>query len=193
MSQPTSAYMAFMQLLTSQGQHFSPAELHGLLVGHSCAGAGFAPQAWLDNAAQLFDGDIPASLQPALTGLQDMLKTEISADDCMAITLLLPGDDDSLPARSQALGQWCQGFLSGFGSSIGDRKLSAEAREILEDYVAVAQISSGDDEEEGGEAADETSFMEVSEYLRMTAVFLFTECNTPAPTPDSQPEQPAIH
>lgn len=191
MTQSTSAYMAFTDLLASHGQRFSPAELHGLLVGHSCAGAGFATPAWLENAAQLFDGEIPASLQPALTGLQDMLKSEISTDDCMAITLLLPGDDDSLAERSLALGQWCQGFLSGFGSSIGDRKLSAEAREILEDYVAVAQISAADDEPET--EADEASFMEVSEYLRMTAVFLFTECNTPASTPDIPPGQAAIH
>ncbi|NLD14976.1 MAG: UPF0149 family protein [Gammaproteobacteria bacterium] len=186
MSESTSAYQAFVQLLVSQGQHFSPAELHGLLVGHSCGGAGFAPAAWLDNAAQLFDGDIPASLQPALTGLQEMLKTELAADDCMAITLLLPGDDDSLIERTAALGQWCQGFLSGFGGSVGQRKLSDEAREILEDYVAVAQIVDADDADD-----DESSFMEVSEYLRMTAVFLFTECNPPAaPAPAGTP---AVH
>lgn len=188
MSESTSAYSAFVQLLAGQGQHFSPAELHGLLVGHSCAGAGFAPQAWLDNAAQLFDGEIPPGLQQALTGLQEMLRSEISADDCMAITLLLPGDDDSLELRSTALAQWCQGFLSGFGGSIGQRKLSAEAREILEDYIAIAQIAEADNAED-----DEASFMEVSEYLRMTAVFLFTECNPPAPAAVAKPETPALH
>lgn len=187
MTQPVSAYQAFVQLLTSQGQALSPAELHGLLAGHSCAGAGFEPGPWLNNAAQLFDGDIPASLQPALTGLQEMLKTELAADDCMAITLLLPGDDDSLELRTAALGQWCQGFLSGFGGSIGQRKLSAEAREILEDYVAVAQITDGE------AADDETSFMEVSEYLRMTAVFLYTECNPPAAPAAEPAPQPAVH
>lgn len=189
MSESTSAYTAFVNLLADQGQDFSPAELHGLLVGHSCAGAGFAAAAWLENAAQLFDGDIPATLQPALVGLQEMLKTEITAEDCFAITLLLPGDDDSLTLRSQALGEWCQGFLSGFGGSIGDRKLSDEAREILEDYIAVAQIVAPESDES---TADEASFMEVSEYLRMTTVYLFTECNPPA-TPAAKPEQPAIH
>jgi uncharacterized protein YgfB (UPF0149 family) len=189
MSESTSAYTAFMQLLASQNQHFSPAELHGLLAGHTCAGGGFGTQAWLENAAQLFDGDIPASLQPALEGLQEMLKTEITAGDCMGITLLLPADDDSLELRIKALGQWSQGFLSGFGSSIGQRKLTAEAREILEDYVAVAQISTANDDD----SADETSFMEVSEYLRMTAVFLFTECNTPATAPADKTDKPAIH
>ena len=190
MSESTSAYTAFVQLLASQNQHFSPAELHGLLAGHTCAGGGFDPGAWLDNATQLFDGDIPASLQPALTGLQEMLKTEINAADCMGITLLLPADDDSLELRTRALGQWCQGFLSGFGGSIGQRKLSAEAREILEDYVAVAQISSA---EEDGDNADEASFMEVSEYLRMTSVFLFTECNPPAAEPAPAAGKPALH
>lgn len=188
MTESTSAYQAFAQMLSSQGQHFSPAELHGLLVGHSCASGNFAPQPWLDNVAQLFDGDIPVGLQSALSGLQEMLKSELTADDCMAITLLLPGDDDSLAERSRALGHWCQGFLSGFGVSIGQQKLSAEAREILEDYVAIAQIADADDTDD-----DESSFMEVSEYLRMTAVFLFTECNPPAPATDQPADRPAIH
>lgn len=189
MSDSTSAYTAFVNLLASQGQHISPAELHGLLVGHSCAGAGFAADAWLENAAQLFDGEIPATLQPALVGLQEMLKTEICAKDCLAITLLLPGDDDELTLRSQALGEWCQGFLSGFGGSIGNKQLSDEAREILEDYIAVAQIVAPEDDDNN---ADEASFMEVSEYLRMTAVYLFTECNPPAVSA-AKPEQTAIH
>lgn len=189
MSDSTSAYTAFVNLLASQGQHISPAELHGLLVGHSCAGAGFAADAWLENAAQLFDSEIPATLQPALVGLQEMLKTEICAKDCLAITLLLPGDDDELTLRSQALGEWCQGFLSGFGGSIGNKQLSDEAREILEDYIAVAQIVAPEDDDNN---ADEASFMEVSEYLRMTAVYLFTECNPPAVSA-AKPEQTAIH
>lgn len=185
MSDSPSAYQAFTHLLTNQGQSFSPAELHGLLTGHSCAGAGFDSAAWLANAAQLFDGEIPANLQPALNGLQDMLKTELTADDCMAITLLLPSDEDSLETRTHAMAEWCQGFLSGFGGSIGQRKLSDEAREILEDYVAIAQIAEADASQD-----DEASFMEVSEYLRMTAVFLYTECN-PVARPEKIPTQPA--
>lgn len=188
MSNTTSAYQAFVQLLASQGQHFSPAELQGLLVGHSCGGADFTPAPWLDNAAQLFDGEISANLQTALIGLQEMLKTELSAKDCMAITLLLPSDDDSLAERSVALGQWCQGFLSGFGGSIGNRKLSEEAQEVLQDYVAVAQITEDDQAED-----DERSFMEVSEYLRMTAVFLYTECNPPAAAAPAANPPKAVH
>jgi len=50
---PTSSspYTAFAALLASSGHPVSPAELHGLLLGRSCAGAGFAIDAWLVDAA----------------------------------------------------------------------------------------------------------------------------------------------
>ena len=36
-----SPYIAFAMLLSSNGHPVTPAELHGLLIGRSCAGAGF--------------------------------------------------------------------------------------------------------------------------------------------------------
>ncbi len=40
-----SPYQAFATLLTASGHNVSPAELHGLLLGRSCAGAGFDTKA----------------------------------------------------------------------------------------------------------------------------------------------------
>lgn len=188
MSDTTSAYQAFTQLLADQGHHIAPAELHGLLVGRTCAGAGFDPQGWLADAQLLFGEDVPSHLHPALTGLQAMIKSELGAHDCMAITLLLPSDEDSLLERTVALSHWCQGFLSGFGTSIGERKLSDDVQEILKDFVAIAQL---DTDNHDAADDDESSFMEISEYLRMSAVFMFTEF-APAPAAPSE-ETPAVH
>ena len=53
------------------------------------------------------------------------------------------------PKRAVALGQWCQGFLAG-GLTAGDRALSSEAMEVLQDLSAIAQIQ--DSLEESGTA-----------------------------------------
>ncbi len=188
MSQHTSIYHSFAQLLLEHGQQVSPAELHGLMLGRCCAGASFSAESCIKDAEILFDGEVPASLHQALTGLQDMLKTELTTFENLAVTLLLPNDDCPLEQRISAMAQWCQGFLSGFGTHIGQTKLSAEVKEVLEDFVSISQI-----EEQAEEENDEASYMEISEYLRMTPVFLYTEHGIQPEPPAKEADKPAVH
>lgn len=181
MSQTQSAYTSFADLLATNGQPVSPAELQGLLLGRCCAGAGFSGDGWLEEAGDLFEGTVPSSLHAALLGLQEMVKTELLAESTVALTLLLPSDDDPLAERTIAMGQWAQGFLSGFGANIGTTKLSDDVRETIEDLIAIAKIEPEEEDDEEGEAA----YMEVNEYLRAVPLFLFTACNKePAPRND---------
>ena len=69
-----SPYQAFATLLTSSGHNVSPAELHGLLLGRSAAGAGFDHDSWLADAADLLEGEIQDNVRNALIGLQEMVK-----------------------------------------------------------------------------------------------------------------------
>jgi len=188
MSQSQSAYTSFAELLAASGHPVSPAELQGLLLGRCCAGAGFAGPGWLEEAQDLFAGEVPSSLHAALLGLQEMVKAELLADSSVSLTLLLPSDDDSLQSRSIAIGQWTQGFLSGFGGNIGNTELSSEVREVLEDLISIAQIEPSTEEDEEAEVA----YMEVNEYLRVVPLFLFTECaHYTAPSTDAK--KPAVH
>ena len=59
MSIQNSPYAAFATLLASSPQTVSPAELHGLLLGRSCAGAGFDVEPWLTDASDLL-GEAPS-------------------------------------------------------------------------------------------------------------------------------------
>jgi len=188
MSQHTSIYHSFAQLLLEHGQQVSPAELHGLMLGRCCAGASFSAESCIKDAEILFDGEVPASLHQALSGLQEMLKTELTAVENIAVTLLLPNDDCPLEERVTAMAQWCQGFLSGFGTHIGKTKLSADVQEILEDYVSISQI-----EEQSEEESDEASYMEVNEYLRITPVLLYTEHGIQPEPPTEETDKPAVH
>ena len=165
-----SPYTAFATLLTSNGHPVSPAELHGLLLGRSCAGAGFDADGWLADANELLLGEPQDNVRNALVGLQEMVKGELTSDD-MTVVLLLPTDDEPLTERAIALGQWCQGFLSGFGLNYRDNALSTEAKEVLQDLAAIAQVQDALEESEDGE----TDYMEVMEYLRVAPLLLFTE------------------
>ncbi len=189
MPQSQSAYTSFAALLNTSGHAVSPAELQGLLLGRCCAGAGFNGPGWLEEAQDLFDSAIPSSLHAALLGLQEMVKAELLADSSVSLTLLLPNDDDPLAERTIAVGQWTQGFLSGFGGNIGNTELSKDIREILEDFISIAQIQADEEEDEDGEVA----YMEINEYLRVAPLFIFSECaNYTAPATDSE-EEPAVH
>jgi len=165
-----SPYQAFVTLLTANGHSVSPAELHGHLLGRSCAGAGFDADAWLVEAAELLAGEPQDNVRNALIGLQEMVKGELTSDD-MTVVLLLPTDDAPLTERAAALGQWCQGFLSGFGLTRRAYSLSDEANEVLRDLAAIAQVQDALEESEDGES----DYMEVMEYLRVAPLLLFTE------------------
>lgn len=179
-----SPYAAFATLLSSSAQPVTPAELHGLLLGRSCAGAGFDLESWLIDATEVLGAEPEDPVRQALVGLQEMVKGELTGDD-IAIVLLLPSDDAPLAERALALGQWCQSFLAGFGLVAGDRALSGEAMEVLQDLAAIAQIQDSLDESEDGEG----DYMEVMEYLRVAPLLLFTECAKPvAPSP-----KPSLH
>lgn len=171
MSEKSSAYQAFADLLIAHQQTLTPAELQGLLIGRCCGGANFELADWLKDAAELFDGEVPEALQPALAGLQQMTQAELQSNEVMALTLLLPDDDSSIEQRTHAMALWCQSFLAGFGLVAGQQKLSQEANEILEDLVSITQLQAEDGESED----DEDDFMQVAEYLRVAPILLFNE------------------
>ncbi|MCJ8205003.1 YecA family protein [Pseudomonas sp. RGM2987] len=165
-----SPYQAFATLLSTSGHPVSPAELHGLLLGRSCAGAGFDAEGWLADAAELLEGEPADNVRNALIGLQEMVKGELTSDD-MTVVLLLPTDDAPLAERAAALGQWCQGFLAGFGLTRREYALSDEAKEVLQDLAAISQVQDALEESDDGES----DYMEVMEYLRVAPLLLFTE------------------
>ena len=184
MSLPASAYSAFAALLANAGQAVSPAELHGLLVGRTCAGAGFDADLWLAAAAELLDVAADERLRQALLGLQAMLKGELEGGE-LSLVLLLPTDEAPLAERARALGQWCQGFLAGFGLTAREGQLSAEANEVLQDLAAIARIEESLEESEDAE----NDYMEVMEYLRVAPLLLLGECGglTVKPAAESKP------
>ena len=176
-------YDRFDQLFRQLGAAGYPAELHGHLVGRLSAGSRLEHALWLDVAKEIIDGrgSLAEADRVLLIQLHDASLAQLSGSD-FALTLLIPDDEAALEQRAQALGQWCEGFLGGFGLVPREQALSSEAESVLADFAAIAQVQTDLEESE----ANEVEFMEVMEYVRMAVLMLFSECQ-PADQPRDQP------
>jgi len=149
----------------------SAAELHGGLCGW-LSGGGADSIDWL--ACILAD---TGRLAPHQGGALDQLRQATVAqleDRDFAFELLLVEDDAPLVARTDALFDWCRGFLGGFGLAAQQRPaLSEEGEEALQDLARLAQASSDD-----FDAADEddAALAEIEEFVRVAALLLHGDC-----------------
>lgn len=177
------AYDRFDQLFTELGAAGFPAELHGHLTGRLCAGSRMGHAMWLDVARELIDGrnSFAEAAKLLLLQLYDASLAELSGSG-FSLTLLLPDDEATIESRTQALGQWCAGFLGGFGLVERNAELSEESASVLTDFAAIAQIQTDPEESE----ANEVDYMEIMEYVRMATLMVFSECQ-PASQPQDQP------
>ena len=92
----------------------------------------------------------------------------------MSFEVLLPGDEQPIAARATALGQWCQGFLYGLGTSAIDdvTRLPGEVGEIVRDLSEITRI--GVDGSESLES-NEDAYAELVEFVRVGVQLLFEE------------------
>ena len=148
------------------------AECHGFLAGLVCASGIADRKVWIREIFEAYDPK-DALQSAALTALQDVyaeVQTDLNSPD-LDFHLLLPEDPASLRERTEALGFWCQGYLVGLG--IGglppSQKMSAEVRELLEDFSRIANVDFELDESE----EEQVAFEEVAEYLRVAVLVLY--------------------
>ena len=94
---------------------------------------------------------------------------------------LLPLDNEPLSHRTQALGEWCGGFLFGLGIGGVDEldDFSYEAQEVIEDLSEITRIeaTSGRDE------STEVAFAQLTEYVRVGVQILLDEIRRAYPAP----------
>ena len=149
-------------------------ELHGSLCGFLAGGGrlgGASPLAVL----QLENEETVPSAADQATLVRLVAQSEAElADPELGFEPLLPADDRPLPERAEALGDWCRGFLGGFGlAGAGTHaKLSDEAQEILRDLGTLAGAAF----DFGDESEDEDALIELHEFVRMAAMLLHAEC-----------------
>lgn len=180
-------------LLAPLGTLNSPSELHGLLCGKLAGGAQLAEIAWLFDAVEFLDfiAAPDEQVRHALSRLYHSTKSQLQGE--LNLKLMLPDDDHLLGERVRALGEWCHGFLTGFGSvdHQGKREIPEDAEEMLQDLANIVQIQVEDEEEDPGAEAD---YMEVTEYVRAVASSLYFEfADGPEPAGDPSTTAPVSH
>ena len=183
----------FADMFVELGAFGTPSELHGLLTGQLAAGVRADAEAWLAmvvahlDVQAIEDDDDKAEL----VVLYDMVLEQLTEAN-FGLQLLLPEDDAELAGRTESLGAWCTGFLSGFGLGFdhNKQKLSSEITDSMEDLANIAQVSFDAEDEDLTEDSAEISYVELVEYVRLAAMMVFAEFNLLAESgPQKVPQQ----
>ncbi|WP_417697822.1 UPF0149 family protein [Psychromonas sp.] len=160
------------------------AESHGVLSGFVCGGIALDNKSW----QPLFNDVVNEGM--ALSSSLKKLIAEIYADvvkqctdDGLGFHLLLPKDDKPLDERAEAMAQWAQGFLVGFGMVQQSlNQASEDVQEVIRDIRDISQLSL-DFEQEDEES--EIAFTEIVEYLRVSAMLCFNTFSRQTSSPVS--------
>lgn len=88
--------------------------------------------------------------------------------------LLLPSDDATLAVRTEAVGLWCQGFVSGLGEGglSLKNKNADELAEIIHDLTAIGRI---DTLEIAESEEEEVAHHELVEYVRVVVMTVYSD------------------
>ena len=162
-------YELLTAALRRVNSQLSAAECHGLIsaaLGYGGSAKSLANIFTEDGAALENDKEF-ASL---ISQLVDLTAAGYRDED-FNFQLLLPGDDVSLEERSQALADWCGGYLMGLvESGIKDfTSLPEDAAEVANDLVEISQL---DTSQEGGSESD---LMQLEEYVRVGVQIIYAE------------------
>lgn len=148
---------------------FQAAQVHGLVCGLLAGDPGTEP-AW----EQLVLGPKKSkTIHALLTTLYNYSKKELH-EFSFDFKLFLPDDEENISKRAEALGLWCQGFLSGLKLAnvpLQDRP-AGEVTEAINDIVEIAQINYENAE---SDEENEAAYLELSEYVRLAAIMIFQD------------------
>ncbi|MGB0937863.1 MAG: UPF0149 family protein [Colwellia sp.] len=178
-------------VITTQECQTHVSEIHGALVGLVSSGFNFEDQSYLPLMRDMFNsGDkFTAKVEKTIEQMYSEIWTDI-LDDEYTFQLLIPDDDDSIIERAHALATWVQGFNLGFALQLKSNKInSSDVKEIIGDFSEIANLASEDMDE--GESAEQ-DFFEISEYVRISALYCFTELGQQPPNIEKN-ENTTIH
>jgi uncharacterized protein YgfB (UPF0149 family) len=171
---PPFDYERLRETLADAGAVVAVGELHGGVCGAVCAGGEAAATRWLADC--LADQELELTA-PMAAELDDLTRTSarMLADREFDFEPLLPDDDAPLDEQVQALALWCQGFLSGIGSTAPSSSLAGGAvEEILRDFAEIGRAGLSEDEA-AGQGQPDFALAEIHEYVRASVQIVFEE------------------
>lgn len=171
-TEPLPSFIKITQILEDAELYTNASETHGVLSGLVCGGISLDKNSW-----QGFFNDVvnegmglPSPAKKLVECIYGQVVRQFT-DDGLGFQLLLPDDDLPLDERAEAMAQWAQGFLVGFGMvQQALNEASSEIQELIRDIRDISQVAF-DFEQEDEES--EIAFSEIVEYLRVGAMLCF--------------------
>ena len=174
---PPLDYERLRESLAATGAVVALAELHGGVCGALCAGGVAAARRWLTDALDDEQLASPAAVADDLDELVSASSTMLESEE-LTFRPLLPSDDEPLVEQVEAIAAWCQGFLSGVGSTApAAARSSAEGAalgEIMRDFAEISRAGLSEEEAEGLDEPD-FALAEIQEYVRVSVQIVFEE------------------
>ena len=173
----TLDYDAVNQALSRLQIEADAAESHGMLCAIICTKNDAARVLWLDQLLGNRD-EQNALVRETKSMLEDVYAEtmrDLNSPEC-DFSPLLPDDEHTLEARTDAVGLWCQGFGIGLSyAGITDfSELPGDAAEIAQDLLDLGKAGLYGVE---GSEEDEMAYMEIVEYMRASTLLFYEELN----------------
>ena len=149
-------------------------EAHGCLCGALSARGDYALADWVEELLP-GAGDDPATAGPReALGRAFVATVEALSGEDFEFEPLLPGDDQPLAERAEALALWCQGFLYGFGTGGHAARdiRQGDVAEVLADLAELSRagLSPSDDEE-----TQEQALANLVEFVRVGVQLVYEQ------------------
>ena len=162
------AYNACNAIILEIDPELSAAEAHGMATGLLCINEHAEIDVWISE----IKANSPTTVENDESILVRLFNEtqKLLINDEFEFDLFLPDDDQELSLQTEALKNWCRGFLYSMGSVNTTTSFSKDAIEILRDIAEFTKL----DTEVAGEE-DEEAFMEITEYLRSAVLLLKAE------------------
>lgn len=170
--------MNFNELNHLLGQSASgngASECHGFLCGYLCVRDHLEESVLRECLmAETEESEMSSQCVGKLMHFAGTINQDIASED-FSLRLMLPPDSAPLNERSNALIQWCSGFLSGLGvAGITDFELlSPQCRELIQDLYKICRLDLDNIAEDS--ESDESALTELIEYVRMGAIMVHDE------------------
>jgi yecA family protein len=172
-------YAELNEALNQAHAPFQAADAHGVLSGLICVTNDKINQ-WEKLILGNTKDEVSSELLDRLYETSFHQMSEFSFE----FSLLLPDENIDINTRTEALGLWCQGFLTGLAQSKTPVKdnASPEVSDALNDIIEIAQVSFGDI---ASTEEDETAYYELVEYVRLIVLMIYHELKSTPPLKSS--------
>jgi yecA family protein len=160
------------------GSSWNAGQAHGMLCGQLAVLGAAGGASWLGAVLENTDpndaqrDDCEAKLDQLYAHSYRQLAERLSE-----FAPLLPEDNAPTGTKTEAMGQWCEGFLHGLVATASNeslkKKLAAEPlSEIIKDLL---QISRATVDDTAAEDDEDQAYEELHEYIRVAAQLVYEE------------------